>query len=78
MRSQQIGGEQNLTRREKQILSKVREAGALLGPELPIKLDRDGEDLSPELEKLCRLRLVEVRTIERHGCSISVYRAARA
>ena len=62
---------------ELDILRKLDEVGAALEPELPIKLNRVGEDLDPEIDSLRKKRLLQVRTVEHDGEKMNIYLTAR-
>lgn len=68
---------EGLTENEIAILRTLKRAGALLEPELPLKLDRISDDLTPELRKLRDRKLVEVRTVEHYGEKMDIYLTSR-
>lgn len=68
---------EGLTGAELDILRTLKRSGALLEPELPLKLNRISDDLTPELRKLRDRKLVEVRTVEHYGEKMDIYLTSR-
>lgn len=62
-----------LSEKEIDILKTLKRSGALLEPEVPLKLGRVSDDLSAELRNLRLRRLVNVHTVEHYGEKMDIY-----
>ena len=62
-----------VTPRELDLLRMVNKIGAASADELAVKLNRAGDDLTPEINDLIKRNLLQVRTIQRDGETTEIY-----
>ena len=60
------------------LLRKLKELGAAGADELAVKLNRAGDDLTPEIENLVKRNLLEVRTLKVGEEEFQVYLTSSA
>ncbi|MEW5987772.1 MAG: hypothetical protein AB1791_14150 [Chloroflexota bacterium] len=67
----------DLSPEELELLRKVNQTGAASADELAIKLNRAGDDLTPDLQRLLAHKLLQARTVKAGGEETEIYLTVR-